>query len=103
MQSFKFGICFCHSVLKSEVVDLRVCMQSADKELSEVKALRRQDKQKHDAKMMEHMQKVVPYLMSLRRKEITKVCNIYIYSLGPRGPFDVACTILRALLQRNAV
>ena len=55
-------------------------MQSADKELSEVKALRRQDKQKHDAKMMEHMQKVVPYLMSLRRKEnhieYEKLCNI---------------------------
>lgn len=47
-----------NTVLKSEVVDLRVCLQSADKELTEVKTGRRQDKKRHDEKVMEFMQKV---------------------------------------------
>ena len=47
-----------NTVLNSEVVDLRVCLQSADKELAEVKTGRRQDKKSHDEKLMECMQKV---------------------------------------------
>lgn len=47
-----------NTVLNSEVVDLRVCLQSADKELAEVKTGRRQDKKRNEDKLMESMQKV---------------------------------------------
>ena len=50
------------SVLKSEVVDLRVCLKSADRELAEIKSARKQDTQKHNNKLMECMQKVAPPL-----------------------------------------
>jgi chromosome segregation ATPase len=47
-----------NTVLKSEVVDLRVCLQSADRELSEAKTTRKQDSLKHNSKLMECMQKI---------------------------------------------
>ncbi len=45
-------------VLDSEVVDLRVCLQSADRELAEVKADLKGERHRHQSKIMEHMQTV---------------------------------------------
>ena len=40
-------------VLDSEVVDLRVCLQSADRELAELKSDIKQEKKAHDTRNME--------------------------------------------------
>jgi len=47
-----------HIVLDGEVVDLRVCLQSADKELRELRAQRREEERVHESRLMEHMQRV---------------------------------------------
>lgn len=61
--SVSICVCVCvsvHSVLESEVVDLRLCLKSADKELAEVKTSKRQDQKFHDEKVMDCMLKVEP-------------------------------------------
>ena len=47
-------------VLDSEVVDLRVCLQSADRELAEIKAELKKEKRSHDMKTMELLRRVSP-------------------------------------------
>lgn len=47
-----------HTVLDSEVVDLRVCLQSADKELEELRMERKAEGRVHESRLMEHMQRV---------------------------------------------
>ena len=46
------------TVLDSEVVDLRVCLQSADKELEELRMERKAEGRVHESRLMEHMQRV---------------------------------------------
>ena len=46
------------TVLDSEVVDLRVCLQSADRELAELKADLKKEKKSHDHRSMELMRRV---------------------------------------------
>lgn len=48
--------------LDSEVVDSRVCLQSADKEIAEIKAKLEGERHSHQAKIMENMQRVSPKL-----------------------------------------
>ena len=45
-------------MLDSEVVDLRVCLQSADKELEELRMERKAEGRVHESRLMEHMQRV---------------------------------------------
>ena len=45
-------------VLDSEVVDLRVCLQSADRELAELKGEMKKEKKSHDSKTMDLLRRV---------------------------------------------
>ena len=47
-----------HVVLDSEVVDLRVCLRSADRELAELKADMKKEKKAHDTKTMDLLRRV---------------------------------------------
>ena len=47
-----------HVVLDSEVVDLRVCLKSADRELAELKADMKKEKKIHDTKTMDLLRRV---------------------------------------------
>ena len=47
-----------HVVLDSEVVDLRVCLRSADRELAELKADMKKEKKAHDSKNMDLLRRV---------------------------------------------
>ena len=47
-----------HVVLDSEVVDLRVCLRSADRELAELKADMKKEKKAHDSKTMDLLRRV---------------------------------------------
>ena len=56
---FIFGsIPHLYIVLDSEVVDLRVCLQSADRELAELKADMKKEKKSHDTKTMDLLRRV---------------------------------------------
>ena len=45
-------------VLDGEVLDLRVCLQSADRELNELKKENKEEKKAYESRVMEHMQRV---------------------------------------------
>ena len=62
------------TVLDSEVVDLRVCLRSADKELAEIKSELKGEKHSHQTKIMENMQRV-----SLI-KYVNEVVTVYVNS-----------------------
>lgn len=47
-----------YTVLDSEVVDLRVCLRSADRELAELKADMKKEKKAHDTKTMDLLRRV---------------------------------------------
>ena len=53
-----------HTVLQSEVTDLRVCIKSADHEIAELEAEWKRENKVHETRLMEHMQKV-RYLIHL--------------------------------------
>ena len=56
--SFLYCLPLIHVVLDSEVVDLRVCLKSADRELAELKADMKKEKKTHDTKTMDLLRRV---------------------------------------------
>ena len=59
----RFAISYCVdfvAVLDGEVLDLRVCLQSADRELNELKTEKQDEKKAHESRVMEHIQRVSP-------------------------------------------
>ena len=45
-------------MLDSEVIDLRVCLRSADKEIAEIKTELKKERHTHQTKSMEYIQRV---------------------------------------------
>ena len=45
-------------MLDSEVMDLRVCLRSADKEIAEIKTEMKEERHTHQTKSMEYIQRV---------------------------------------------
>ena len=68
-------ICVC-LVLDGEVLDLRVCLQSADRELNELKKENKEEKKAYESRVMEHMQRVSRPLavFFFRKQSFTCTC-----------------------------